>query len=103
MAVTKKALQYNIRGASLEIGTFTLDPAALAADTSVEETVALAGAATTDLLFVMPKNITDGLVLEGAWISSAAVATLQIHNTTEAEVDGVSTTFQYILVKVSSA
>ena len=104
MAVTKKALLYDaVRGANVEIGTLTSTLTELAGDTQVEVTETLTGAASGDLVFVSANDIDAGLVVGGAWISNTDEISITIQNTTEAAVTGGATTFQYLLVKVSSA
>lgn len=100
MAVTEKAVQYDgIRGASLEFGTLTFDPATLAAAAEAEATVAFDGASVGDLVFVTPRALDAGLVCKGARVTTADVVGLTVANFSTGSVNGGSVTYDFIIVK----
>jgi hypothetical protein len=100
MAVTAKATIYDgVRGAKIEMGTLTFDPASLLADTEAEATIAFDGATVGDQIFVNPTSLTGGLVCKGARVSTADVVALTIRNTSTGTVDGASVTYDYLIVK----
>jgi len=93
----------NIKGADIEFGTVTsANPASIAADSAGTVVLTITGAATTDLVFVNPEALEDGLVVQGATVTDANEVTVQLQNTTESAVDGAASAYQYMLVKVAS-
>jgi hypothetical protein len=100
MAVTARTY---IRVGWIEFGTFTLNPASIAAASQGTETVTIAGAKTGDQIFVNPQALENRIAVVGAKITSADTATLYINNMHDATtaVDGGSKTYDYILVHLS--
>lgn len=92
----------HITGADIEFGTFTIDPASIASNAEGETTVTIAGADTTDLIFVNPVSLAADLVCKGARVSAANTVAVNITTVDAASaVDATTTTFQYMLVKVA--
>lgn len=100
MAVTKKGTIHDgVKGASIEFGTFTIDPASLNAATEAEETLALDGVNTGDLIFINPVSLTAGLQTKGARVTATDVVGVTFRNNTTQAVNGGSVTYQYLVVK----
>jgi hypothetical protein len=90
----------NLNGARIEIGTVTLDPGEISADSSDTETVTISGAESGDRIFIFPDSAFDaGLVVQGAKVTADDTVTIKIANVTESAVDGDERTLQYILLK----
>lgn len=89
------------QGAALEFGTFTLDPANIAAAAKGSTTVTIAGAKAGDLIFVNAEDLDNRIAVTGAKITAANTATVYINNMYDATtgVDGVSKTYSYMLAK----
>lgn len=88
-----------VQGARIEIGSFTLDPSSINADSQGEEEVTITGAESGDRIFVSCEDLDDGLVCAGAKVTDDDTITVYLQNTTEAAVNGASKTWAYILVK----
>lgn len=104
MAYTKKAELYDgVKGAWIEIGTFTLDPANLAAATKASEAVAISGVKVGDMVIVQPEDLELGVVVTGAKVTAADEVTVYINNTYDATtaVNGGSKTYNLMIVHLS--
>lgn len=100
MAVTVKGTAYDgVRGAKLEFGTFTLDPASINAGVQAESTLAFAGVASGDLIFVNPVSLDTGLHVIGARVTAADVVGITLRNELTTAVNGGSITYQYLVAK----
>ena len=101
MAVTART--YNLRGGWIEFGTFTLDPASIAAAAQGTSTVTISGAKTGDQIFVNAQALDNRIAVVGAKITATDTATIYINNLYDATtaVDGGSKTYDYILVHLS--
>lgn len=100
MAVTIKGTIYDgVRGAKVEFGTFTIDPASLGAAAEAEETLTLDGVASGDLVFVNPRNLTAGLFAKGARVTAADTIGVILRNELTTSVNGGSITYDYLVVK----
>lgn len=100
MAVTIKGTIYDgVRGAKVEFGTFTIDPASLNAATEAEETLTLDGVASGDLVFVNPVSLTAGLLVKGARVTAADTIGVTLRNELTTSVNGSSVTYHYLVVK----
>lgn len=92
-----------VRGAWVEFGTFTLDPASIAAAAQGTTTVTITGAKTGDLIFVNAEALDNRLIPAGAKVTSADTVTVYLNNAYDATtaVDGASKTWDYILIHLS--
>lgn len=100
MAVTVKGtIRDGVRGAVVEFGTFTLDPAAINANAQSEHTLSFDGLTTSDLVFINPKQLTSGLRVVGARVTAADVLGVTLANETTGSVNGSSVTYDYLIVK----
>lgn len=93
----------SVRGAWIEFGTFTLDPASVAAASQGVETVAITGAKTGDLIFVNPEALENRVAVVGAKVTDTDEVSVYINNLYDATtaVDGGSKTYNYMLVHMS--
>src|ERR687885_2939331 len=101
MAVTARS--YNLRGGWLEAGSFTLDPASIAAAAQGTTTVTITGAKTGDLIFINPEGLDNRLIPAGAKVTATDTVTVYLNNAYDATtaVDGGSKNWDYILVHLS--
>lgn len=100
MAVTKKGEMYDgVRGAKVEFGTFTLNPASLTTGAQAETTLSFDGLASGDLVFVNPRALTTGLHVIGARVSAADELGVTLRNELTTTVDGGEITYDYLVVK----
>ena len=103
MSVTIKSRQYDaLKGAWLEVGQFTLTPAATAvisANTEIELAIDNTITCNTgDQIFVNPQNIKTGLVPKGARVQSNNTVKVIIANVTGSNItDSTAETFDYQL------
>jgi hypothetical protein len=95
----------NAKGADIEFGTVTgADPAAVATDAEGNVVLTIAGADTSDLVFITPRGLAAGLVIVEATVTAANTVTLKALNATEtASIDDAASSFDYMLVKVAAA
>lgn len=100
MAVKAK-LHDAVQGAWLEFGTFVLDPASIADNAQGEETVTITGAKAGDQVFVSCEDLDVGLIPAGAKVTDTDEVTVYINNESGGAVDGVSLTWNYLLVHLS--
>jgi len=91
----------NLSGADMELGTFTLDAASVAAAAQGIETVTITGARVGDLIFVNEEAGVNRLVLAGAKVTADDTVSLYFNNMYDATtaVDQAVKTFNYILVR----
>lgn len=81
MAYTKKAeVVESVKGAWLEFGTFTLDPASIAAGAQGIETVTISGVEVGDQVFVNPQALEQDIAVVGAKVTAADTVSLYINN-----------------------
>lgn len=103
MAYTKKAEQHNIQGGWLEFGTFTLNPASIAAASQGVETVTITGIATGDQAFVNAQALENRLAVAGCKVTAADTLSVYLNNMYDATtaVDGASLTYDVMIVHLS--
>jgi hypothetical protein len=91
----------NLLGADMEMGTFTLDGASVAAAAQGVETVTITGARVGDLIFVNEEVPVNRLVLAGAKVTANDTVSLYFNNMYDATtaVDPAVKTFNYVLVR----
>lgn len=100
MAVTVKGTIYDgVRGAKVEFGTLTYNPASLLTVAEAEGTIAFDGVAAGDLIFVTPRALTAGLVCKGARVTASDVVGITVANFSTGTVDGGEITYDYVVVK----
>lgn len=93
-----------VRGATVQFGTETsTDPASIAAGAEGSVTITVAGADTSDLVFVTARALLAGLVVVEATVTAANTVTIKLLNTGGAGLDDVASSFDYMLVKVAAA
>lgn len=98
MAIDAKILE--TKGGVVEVGTFSVNPASIAAGANGTTDVTIAGLATTDVVVVNPPStLTDGLVFCGANVTAANTLTVSLLNTTDEAVDGAALTWSYIALR----
>lgn len=104
MAYTKKAeLRSGVLGAWIEFGTFTLDPASIAAAAQGVETVSITGLATGDQSFVNAQAPEAMLVIAGSKVTATDTLTVYLNNAYDATtaVNGGSLTYDVMIVHKS--
>ncbi len=105
MAYTKKAeLTESVKGAWLEVGTFTLDPASVAAASQGVETVTIAGVEVGDQVFVNARGLENRIAVVGAAVTAADTVSIYINNLYDATtaVNGGSKTYDILIVHAVS-
>lgn len=97
------AFSHSVKGGWLEFGTFTLNPASIAAAAQGVETVTVTGAKVGDLVFVNAEALDNRVAVVGAKVTATDTVTVYINNMYDATtaVDGASKTYSYILVHLS--
>jgi hypothetical protein len=94
----------NMRGADVEFGTFSVDPASIAAFAQGTVAVTVTGARTGDIVFVSPQTLTAKLLAVGATVTASDQVTVRLQNVDGgAAVDGASTTWNYVLIRETIA
>ncbi len=63
------------------------NPASVAANTTAEQTVTVAGLETTDVVFVNKPTLSAGLGISGARVSAADTLAITFNNNTAAPID----------------
>jgi len=92
------------KGGRLEIKTFTLDPASIAANSEGTETVTIPGLTSGDLVLVQPPSDLDaGLVFKGATVTDDDELSITLANVTASPVDGASKTWTLGVVITSDS
>lgn len=84
---------------NIKQGSFSYDPASIAANSTGEGTVTISGLKTTDIVLVEVPDLEDGLVFGGAWVSAANTLTIKLGNITAAAIDGAAKTWRYIAIR----
>lgn len=101
MAYTKKAEQTEgVKGAWLEWGTFTLDPAAIAAGAQGIETVTIDGIAVGDMVFIQAEALEQDISVVGSKVTADDTLSVYINNPDAggASVNGGNLTYNVIIV-----
>lgn len=103
MAYTKKAEQHNIQGAWMEFGTFTLDPASIAANAQGIETITITGVKVGDQSFVNPQAMATSMVCVGSKVTATDTLSVYLNNTIDATtaVDGAVKTWDVLIIHLS--
>ena len=99
MAVS--ARDFSFKGAHVEVGTFSVNPASIAAGAQGTVALTVTGAKTGDLVFVSAPDLEADLVPAGAKVTAADTVTVYINNPGAGAVDGAAKTWSYMLVKLS--
>lgn len=76
--------------------TATIDPASVAAATSVEQTFTVTGLTTADKVIVSKPTATAGLGIVNARVSAADTLALTFMNATAAAIDAVSESYTVV-------
>ena len=102
-AVTKKGIIHG-HGGRIELYTFTLDPASIAADAQGTEVVTIPGAKAGDMVFASPEAPDKHLLPSGAKVTADDTVTVYINNnfTATTALDGASKTWSLMIVKFST-
>lgn len=100
MAYTKTAELSNVKGAWIEIGTITLDPASIAANAQGIETVTIAGLAVGDQVFINPQAMATSMVCVGCKVTATDTLSVYLNNTIDSvtAVDGTVKTYDVLIV-----
>lgn len=90
-------------GGNMEFGTFSLNPASVAAASQGANTVTIAGAKVGDMIFVQAEDLENRIAAVGAKVTATDTVTVYINNMYDATtaVDGVAKTYSYMLVHLS--
>jgi hypothetical protein len=93
----------SMAGGELEFGTFSLNPASVAAASQGVETVTITGAKVGDLIFVNPEALENRFVCVGAKVTAADTVSVYLNNMYDSTtaVDGGAKTYSYMLVHMS--
>jgi len=101
--VVKGQIHDGVNGAWIEFGTFTLDPASIAAAAQGVETVTITGAKTGDQVFVNAQALPLMAIMAGAKVTATDTISLYLNNAYDSvtAVDIASKTFDYMLIHLS--
>lgn len=84
-------------------GSFTLDPASVAAGGTGTETAAVPEAKVGDCVIVNPRGgLTDGLIIGHVRVSAAGTIEITLENHTGSPIDQGSGTWNYALIRGAS-
>jgi hypothetical protein len=84
-------------------GSFTLDPASIAAASEGTETVPVPEARVGDVVHVTPRTALDeGIILSYAWVSASGTISVTLFNHTAGAIDVASATWDYVLIRGAS-
>ncbi len=79
--------------------TATLNPAAVAANTTSEQTFSVPGLAVTDIVIVNKPSHTAGLGIVNARVSAANTLALTFQNTTAASIDAGAENYTIVSIR----
>ena len=100
--MTISATSTNFAGATVELGTFSLNPASINANSEGTTTVTVTGAKVGDIIIVSaPSALDAGLVPKGATVTATDTVSVVLANVTGSGVDGSARTWAYQLVHLS--
>lgn len=89
----------NVGGSAIKgfvTGTATVDPGNMLANTAVETSVTITGAAAGDLVFLIPPTTLEaGVVVSQCVVASANTVTLRLGNVTTGAINPASATWTY--------
>lgn len=90
------------RSASPKIETYqqTLDPAAVAANTSAEQTFTVTGLATTDIILVNKPSLSAGTGIVNARCSAADTLAITFMNSTGGAIDPPSESYLIVAIRL---
>ena len=89
-----------VRGGRVEFGTVTsADPASIAAGAVGTVELTIEDADTTDLVFLNPRSLADGLVMVDATITADDTVTVTLLNTSGGAVDDAASDYDYVMLK----
>lgn len=92
----------NILG--MQVIQVTINLASVATITSAEETFAVPGLQTRDMVFVnIPSTLDNGLGIVGARVSAADTLALRVMNTTGDAINAASATYTLLVVRPETA
>jgi hypothetical protein len=95
-------ITFDAKGALVQMGTVTsADPASISAGAVGTVVLTIAGAKTTDMVFVNPKGLANGLAVFKAYVTGANTVTVSLRNNSGGAVDDDATDYDYILVKTA--
>ena len=88
-----------VQGGWIEFGTFTLDPASIAATAQGAETVTISGIAAGDQAVANPRGADAMLAFAGCEVTDTDELTVYLNNAYDATtaVDGASLTYDVII------
>lgn len=104
MAYTKKGeIRDGVKGAWVEFGTFTLDPASVAATAQGVETVTISGLAVGDQAFINPQALEAMFAAVGCKVTATDTLSVYLNNMYDATtaVNGGSKTYDVMIVHLS--
>lgn len=85
----------------LRVLTPDLDPASVSADSVSTQTFTVSGLTTDDVVIVNAPDLTDGLVVSNARVSSADTLELTFYNHTSSAIDESSATWDVIALRTA--
>jgi len=80
-------------------GSFSYNPASVAAGATGVGTVTITGLKTTDLIFLIPPNLAAGLVYAGHRISANNTLEIRLANVTGVAIDDTAKTWRYFAIR----
>lgn len=103
LEATNATIHDGVKGASIEVGTFTLNPASIAAAAKGSEAVTITGAKVGDQVFVQAEDMEAMVVVTGAKVTATDTVTVYINNMYDATtaVDSGSKTYNFLLVHLT--
>lgn len=90
----------NLFAAALQ--SFVFDPASVAANTTVEQTVTVRGLSLNDLVMVAKPTVTAGLFISSARVSAANTLAITLGNCTASPIDAASETWMLLHLRPES-
>jgi hypothetical protein len=106
MAYTKKAeLTESVKGAWIEFGTLTANPASIAAGANGTVVVSsVSNVAVGDQVWLNPQTLDNDLVATGAKVTGTGAVTIYLLNPDAggASVDGIDLTYDVMIVHTAS-
>lgn len=89
-----------VRGARIEFGRVTSsNPASIGAGAVGTATLTISGVDSSDVIFLAPRAIATGLVLQDWVCSGTDTVTITLYNPTAGSVDDAASDYDYMLIK----
>lgn len=95
---SQNAVAYDaVRGAKMEVGTFTIDVGSIPESSEVETTTEFKGVSSGDTILVNGRNLETRIVLKSARTSDTDEVSLLFGNFGDTSVDPAEATIDYVV------